>query len=444
MLRLGLGLGFHDDWTINATPRVFTRFYCVLPGFYYNPLKKNAPPPGGSWTLNVTSRVPDKNVASRVLTRQNNDDGRRATHDGQKMIPKAYHEHTLCSAENRATEQIVTDSGRNEATKLERNQEAIEQCSKEKSGKLQQNKEAIRIRSKKASKRSNTRSSQCKSGSVYQLSSGAKRCNGAIKQWSNAKAKQSMKKRSNGAIEQCRSGPQWSNAQTEQWSNAEAERRSNYGVEQCRSESVKQLGNAEAEQWSNRAIAAAEQISSGAMQKQSTMKKRSHGAIEQCRSGPVKQSNGCRSGAQCRNRAIEQCSGARSRSGAVQKLSNEATSAFPLMSPKTAPHLINEATDQRLRKMTATLESPQKSILATVNLPKMDWIGHITTHYSICKALTKSTLEGGRRLDVLFHLLIILSSPQQTLLAENLGDVLTHVSPLAGAVKGMLMMIPFK
>ncbi|KAH3797596.1 hypothetical protein DPMN_151180 [Dreissena polymorpha] len=53
-------------------------------------------------------------------------------------------------------------------------------------------------------------------------------------------------------MEQCRSGT------TEQFRSGE-----------CRSGSVKQLGNAKAEQWINREIAAAEQISSGAMQKQS-------------------------------------------------------------------------------------------------------------------------------------------------------------------------------
>ncbi|KAH3791653.1 hypothetical protein DPMN_145142 [Dreissena polymorpha] len=97
---------FHNDWAKIVTFRVFTR--------------NIVPPPGGHlheiWESNVTftvftgfelsrgingSNVLTKfhedqtiNVASRVFTRQNVDDGRRTTHDGQKAITKAHHEHS--------------------------------------------------------------------------------------------------------------------------------------------------------------------------------------------------------------------------------------------------------------------------------------------------------------------------------------------------------------
>ncbi|KAH3888759.1 hypothetical protein DPMN_012799 [Dreissena polymorpha] len=77
---------FHDDSAKIVTSRVFTR--------------NTAPPPGGfDWASNGTSTVFTSfelnqtiNVASRVFTRQNVDDGRRTMHDGQKAITKAYHE----------------------------------------------------------------------------------------------------------------------------------------------------------------------------------------------------------------------------------------------------------------------------------------------------------------------------------------------------------------
>ncbi|KAH3863960.1 hypothetical protein DPMN_026968 [Dreissena polymorpha] len=104
---------FHDDWTKIVTSRVFTR--------------NTAPPPGGhtniltllhvDWASNVTSTVftsfelsrginrtnvltefhEDQtiNVASRVFTGQNVDDARWTTHDGQKAITKAHHEHVV-------------------------------------------------------------------------------------------------------------------------------------------------------------------------------------------------------------------------------------------------------------------------------------------------------------------------------------------------------------
>ncbi|KAH3865983.1 hypothetical protein DPMN_029031 [Dreissena polymorpha] len=93
---------FHDDWAKIVTSRVFTR--------------NTAPPPGGHLHENLASNVTSTvftirginrtnvltkfhedrtiNVASRVFTRQNVDDARRTTHDGQKVITKANHEHS--------------------------------------------------------------------------------------------------------------------------------------------------------------------------------------------------------------------------------------------------------------------------------------------------------------------------------------------------------------
>ncbi|KAH3859180.1 hypothetical protein DPMN_101896 [Dreissena polymorpha] len=137
---------FHEDRKINVASSMLTRFY-------YSHIKKNASPPGGhvfqptgiifllvqdiigmnlltrfheDWTINVASRVKNApplgshvfqanltifkliqdiietnllakfhedwtiNVASRVLTRQ-----MLTTHDGQKAITKAHHEHIV-------------------------------------------------------------------------------------------------------------------------------------------------------------------------------------------------------------------------------------------------------------------------------------------------------------------------------------------------------------
>ncbi|KAH3843323.1 hypothetical protein DPMN_116837 [Dreissena polymorpha] len=97
---------FLDDWAKNVTSRAFTR--------------NTASPPGGHlheyWASNVTSTEftslklsrgiirtnvltkfhedRTRNVASRVFTRHNVDDG-RTTDDRQKAIPKAHHEHLL-------------------------------------------------------------------------------------------------------------------------------------------------------------------------------------------------------------------------------------------------------------------------------------------------------------------------------------------------------------
>ncbi|KAH3786307.1 hypothetical protein DPMN_164413 [Dreissena polymorpha] len=127
---------FHDNWANIVTSRVFTRFL-------YSHKKNTAPPAGGhvfqwtrtifdlnqhiikaniltklheDWASNVTSTgftsftlsrgIIETNVltkfhedwtryvASRVFTRQNVDDG-RTMDDGQKVIPKAHHEHVV-------------------------------------------------------------------------------------------------------------------------------------------------------------------------------------------------------------------------------------------------------------------------------------------------------------------------------------------------------------
>ncbi|KAH3815927.1 hypothetical protein DPMN_144465 [Dreissena polymorpha] len=118
---------FHEDWTQNVTSGVFTCFHYIhiektappSGGHFHDDWAQivtsrvftinTAPPPGGhlheDWSSNVTSTVfirtnilnwfhEDQtiNVASRVFTRQNVDDARR-TDDGQKVIPKAHHEH---------------------------------------------------------------------------------------------------------------------------------------------------------------------------------------------------------------------------------------------------------------------------------------------------------------------------------------------------------------
>ncbi|KAH3747274.1 hypothetical protein DPMN_181698 [Dreissena polymorpha] len=104
---------FRDDWAKIVTSRVFTRNTAPPPGSYTNILTKFHE----DWASNVTSTVftsfelsrginwtnvltnfhEDRtiNVASGVFTRQNVDDGRRTTHDGQNAITKAHHEHVV-------------------------------------------------------------------------------------------------------------------------------------------------------------------------------------------------------------------------------------------------------------------------------------------------------------------------------------------------------------
>ncbi|KAH3703677.1 hypothetical protein DPMN_078719 [Dreissena polymorpha] len=69
----------HEDWASNVTSTVFTSFELFR----------------GINSTNVLSKFYEDqtiNVASRVFTRQNVDDARRTTHDGQKAITKAHHE----------------------------------------------------------------------------------------------------------------------------------------------------------------------------------------------------------------------------------------------------------------------------------------------------------------------------------------------------------------
>ncbi|KAH3690608.1 hypothetical protein DPMN_191937 [Dreissena polymorpha] len=72
----------HEDWASNVTSTVFTIFELSR---------------GINGTNVLTKVVEDQaiNVASRVFTRQNVDDGRRTTDDGQRAIPKAHHEHVV-------------------------------------------------------------------------------------------------------------------------------------------------------------------------------------------------------------------------------------------------------------------------------------------------------------------------------------------------------------
>ncbi|KAH3872174.1 hypothetical protein DPMN_035389 [Dreissena polymorpha] len=107
-------MGFHDAWAKIVTSRVFTRLL-------YSHIRNTAPPPGGhlheDWASNVTSTVftsfelsrgingknvltkfhEDQtiNVASRVFKRQNVDYARQTTHNRQKAITKAHHEHVV-------------------------------------------------------------------------------------------------------------------------------------------------------------------------------------------------------------------------------------------------------------------------------------------------------------------------------------------------------------
>ncbi|KAH3892255.1 hypothetical protein DPMN_016370 [Dreissena polymorpha] len=94
---------FHEDWTINVTS-TSSRQNCLPPGGHFHK----------DWTINVTSRVfeidqdivgtnlltkfhEDQtiNVASRVLTRQNVVKRQQTTHNGQKVITRAHHDHVV-------------------------------------------------------------------------------------------------------------------------------------------------------------------------------------------------------------------------------------------------------------------------------------------------------------------------------------------------------------
>ncbi|KAH3889835.1 hypothetical protein DPMN_013900 [Dreissena polymorpha] len=99
---------FHEDQTTNVASRVLTRFY-------YRHIRKNAPLLGSDvfqakvtifkliqdniGTNLLTKFHEDRkiNVASRELSRQmlTPHNGLQTTHDGQKAITKAHHEHIV-------------------------------------------------------------------------------------------------------------------------------------------------------------------------------------------------------------------------------------------------------------------------------------------------------------------------------------------------------------
>ncbi|KAH3844958.1 hypothetical protein DPMN_087225 [Dreissena polymorpha] len=83
---------FHDDWAIIVTSRVNTAPH---PGCHTNILTNYKLSRGINRTNVLTKFHEDQtiNVASGVFTRQTVDDARRTTHDGQKAITKAHHEH---------------------------------------------------------------------------------------------------------------------------------------------------------------------------------------------------------------------------------------------------------------------------------------------------------------------------------------------------------------
>ncbi|KAH3719905.1 hypothetical protein DPMN_062789 [Dreissena polymorpha] len=70
----------HEDWASNVTSIVFTSFELSR---------------GINRTNVLTNEAQTINVASGVFTRQNVDAGRRTTHDAQKAITKAQHEHVV-------------------------------------------------------------------------------------------------------------------------------------------------------------------------------------------------------------------------------------------------------------------------------------------------------------------------------------------------------------
>ncbi|KAH3804351.1 hypothetical protein DPMN_132635 [Dreissena polymorpha] len=120
---------FHEDWKINMASRVLTWKNAPPPGGHvfqptgiilkliqdiigmnlsiksttiYSHKRKNAPPLGSQYIIvtNLLIKFHEDwtiNVASRVLTRQmlTAHDARHMTHDGQKAITKAHHEHIV-------------------------------------------------------------------------------------------------------------------------------------------------------------------------------------------------------------------------------------------------------------------------------------------------------------------------------------------------------------
>ncbi|KAH3895384.1 hypothetical protein DPMN_019548 [Dreissena polymorpha] len=95
---------FHDDLAKIVTSRVFTRNTAPPPGGHVFQLtgtifelNHNICSQGINGTNVLINFYEDQtiNVASRVFTRQNVDNARRTTHDGQKAITKTHHEHVV-------------------------------------------------------------------------------------------------------------------------------------------------------------------------------------------------------------------------------------------------------------------------------------------------------------------------------------------------------------
>ncbi|KAH3867343.1 hypothetical protein DPMN_030469 [Dreissena polymorpha] len=95
---------FHDDWANSVTSRVFTRNTAPPPGGHLNQhiiktnILANFELSRGIIGKNVLTKFHEdriRNVASRVFTMQMLTTNARRTHNGQKAIPKAHHEHVV-------------------------------------------------------------------------------------------------------------------------------------------------------------------------------------------------------------------------------------------------------------------------------------------------------------------------------------------------------------
>ncbi|KAH3708282.1 hypothetical protein DPMN_067729 [Dreissena polymorpha] len=78
----------HDDWATIVTSRVFTRNTGCHASKVTSKVFTN-------FKLNQKFTDQTINVARRQFSRQTVDDERRTTDDGQKVIPKAHHEHVV-------------------------------------------------------------------------------------------------------------------------------------------------------------------------------------------------------------------------------------------------------------------------------------------------------------------------------------------------------------
>ncbi|KAH3809594.1 hypothetical protein DPMN_137968 [Dreissena polymorpha] len=84
--------GLHEDWTSNVTSKVFTRFF-----FFdlHDPVSNSTKLSFRKNCLIKFHADQTIYVATKVFTRQNVDDEIRTTNEGQKVIPKAHHEHVV-------------------------------------------------------------------------------------------------------------------------------------------------------------------------------------------------------------------------------------------------------------------------------------------------------------------------------------------------------------